>query len=91
MFKRFALLAVIAALVIGLVPSVGAQDDVWCGTDEEVEITFIAGTVGGEHEVYVALAERFMAALEQRINAFFTQALQMDSFTLELEASPDKA
>jgi hypothetical protein len=30
-------------------------------------------------------------ALDQRINAFFTQALQMDSFTLELEASPDKA
>jgi trehalose/maltose transport system substrate-binding protein len=50
-------------LAVGLIPSAGAQDEAapWCGTDEDVEITFIAGTVGGEHEVYVGLVERFTA------------------------------
>jgi len=32
------------------------------------------------------LADQIMSALEQSINAFFRQALQLDSFTLELEA-----
>jgi hypothetical protein len=35
------------------------------------------------------MADQIMAALEQSINAFFRQALQLDSFTLELEARPD--
>lgn len=63
MAKRMLVLALIAVLAIGALPTVSAQDggDVWCGTDEPVTITFIAGTVGGEHEVYAALAERFMA------------------------------
>jgi trehalose/maltose transport system substrate-binding protein len=63
MLKRFAVLFLIAVLAVGLIPSAGAQDEAapWCGTDEDVEITFIAGTVGGEHEVYVGLVERFMA------------------------------
>ncbi len=52
----------LSILAVGLIPSAGAQDDApWCGTDENVEITFIAGTVGGEHEVYVKLADRFTA------------------------------
>jgi len=34
-------------------------------------------------------ADQIMAALEKNINAFFMQALQLDSFTLELEARPD--
>jgi SRSO17 transposase len=33
-----------------------------------------------------SVADEFMAALEERINAFFVQALQLDAFTLELEA-----
>jgi len=36
------------------------------------------------------LADQIMVALEETINAFFTQALQLDSFTLELEARSDK-
>ena len=36
------------------------------------------------------LADKFMMAIEKRINDFFTQALQLDAFTLELEARPDK-
>jgi len=35
------------------------------------------------------LADQIMSALEQSINAFFKQALQLDSFTLELEARED--
>jgi len=36
------------------------------------------------------MADQIMSALEQSITAFFMQALQLDSFTLELEARPDK-
>ena len=63
MAKRFLVLALIAVLAIGVLPTVSAQEGegAWCGTDQPVNLTFIAGTVGGEHEVYVALAERFMA------------------------------
>ncbi len=62
MLKRLAVLFLVAIMAVGLIPSAGAQDEApWCGTDENVEITFIAGTVGGEHEVYVKLAERFTA------------------------------
>jgi trehalose/maltose transport system substrate-binding protein len=63
MLKRFAVLFLIVVMAVGLIPTAGAQDEAapWCGTDENVEITFIAGTVGGEHEVYVKLAERFTA------------------------------
>lgn len=35
------------------------------------------------------LADQIMLALEQSINAFFMQALQLDHFTLELEARED--
>ena len=35
------------------------------------------------------LADQIMSALEQSINAFFMQALQLDHFTLELEARED--
>lgn len=62
MLKRFLAFGLVLALAIGLLPTVSAQDGdgVWCGTDQPVTLTFIAGTVGGEHEVYVALADRFM-------------------------------
>lgn len=36
------------------------------------------------------LADQIMDALEESINAFFVQTLQLDSFTLALEALPDK-
>jgi len=36
-----------------------------------------------------AVADQFMAALDEHINTFFRQALQLDSFTLTLEARPD--
>ena len=36
------------------------------------------------------LADQIMVALEESINTFFMQTLQLDSFTLELEARPDK-
>ncbi len=35
------------------------------------------------------MAGEIMGAIEQRINAFFIQALQLDAFTMELEALPD--
>lgn len=62
MFKRFAVLLLVAVLAIGLLPTVSAQEggEVWCGTDQPVTITWIAGTVGGEHEAAVALADKFM-------------------------------
>lgn len=62
--KRILALTLIVALLAAFsitVPA-GAQNEApWCGTDENVEITFIAGTVGGEHDVYVKLTERFTA------------------------------
>lgn len=83
MFKRLVVLMLIAVMAIGLVPMAGAQDDgVWCGTDEEVEITFIAGTVGGEHEVYVALAERFMADVCPNITVNVVERPQSTTDTL---------
>ena len=36
------------------------------------------------------LADQIMDAMEESINAFFVQTLQLDSFTLALEALPDK-
>ncbi len=35
------------------------------------------------------LADDIVAALEQRMNSFFMQAMQLDPFTLKLEARPD--
>lgn len=83
MFKRLVVLMLIAVMAISLVPMAGAQDDgVWCGTDEEVEITFIAGTVGGEHEVYVALAERYMADVCPNITINVVERPQSTTDTL---------
>jgi len=61
MSKRLIALLVAAVLVIGLVPAASAQEEVWCGTDQPVSITWIAGTVGNEYETAVALAEKYMA------------------------------
>lgn len=83
MVKRFALLVVIAALAIGLVPSAGAQETPpWCGTDKDVELTFIAGTVGGEHEVYVKLADRFTAEVCPNIKINVVERPQSTTDTL---------
>jgi trehalose/maltose transport system substrate-binding protein len=64
MLKRFAVVIVVAALAIGLIPTVSAAPRAQlsqCGTDQNVEITFIAGQVGGEHETYVKLADEYTA------------------------------
>jgi len=62
MLKRLALLAVIVVMVAGLAPrgGVSAQDTSICGTDQAVTLNFIAGSVGSEHDVAVALAQKFM-------------------------------
>jgi len=61
MLKRILGLVVVVAVAFALFPSgAKAQDEVNCGTDEEVTLTFIAGTVGGEHEVYQGMAEQYM-------------------------------
>jgi len=64
MFKRWVVLVLIAVLALGLVPAVGAQETptVDCGTDQPVNLTFIAGQVGSEHDVAVALADMYMKA-----------------------------
>jgi len=63
MFKRLGVLVLIVMLLAGVAPrgGAGAQGEVWCGTDQPVNLTFIAGTVGGEHEVYVEIVNKFMA------------------------------
>lgn len=65
MLKRILGIALVLTMAIALLPggSVAAQDggdEVWCGTEDEVTITWIAGTVGSEHEAVVEQAGRFM-------------------------------
>lgn len=61
MLKRILGLALSAILALGLLPTVRAQEgENICGTDEEATVTFIAGTVGSEHEVAVTLGNNFM-------------------------------
>lgn len=70
MLKRFMMLALVAALAVALVPNLGtsapveAQDDgdmmAMCGTDEEVTVNIIAGSVGQEGEIVAAQVDRFM-------------------------------
>jgi trehalose/maltose transport system substrate-binding protein len=64
MLKRFAVVIVVAALAIGLIPTVSAGSNAQlstCGTDKDVKLTFIAGTVGNEHDQYVKLANEYTA------------------------------
>lgn len=49
----------------------------------------INNTMESFREELGAVADQFMAALDEHISAFFRQALQLDSFTLQLEARPD--
>ena len=64
MFKRWVVLVLIAVLALGLVPAVGAQatPTVDCGTDQPVNLTFIAGQVGSEYDVAKSLADMYMKA-----------------------------
>ena len=63
MLKRSLWLVLIAALALGMLPVASAQEgENICGTDEEATVTFIAGTVGSEHDVAVELGNRFMEA-----------------------------
>lgn len=49
----------------------------------------ISYTLEAFEEVLGEMTEKIIAALNENINAFFTQALQLDHFTLALEARPD--
>lgn len=61
MLKRSVWLTLIVVLALGVLPTASAQEgENICGTDEEATVTFIAGTVGSEHEVAVELGNRFM-------------------------------
>lgn len=70
MVKRLALLAMVAALAFSVVPSflnttaepVLAQDGVDCGTDAEVTVNIIAGSVGQEFDLAEAQVARYMEA-----------------------------
>ena len=50
----------------------------------------INNTLESFRTVLRELADQILLALEESINAFFVQTLQLDSFTLELEARADK-
>ncbi|MCI0713421.1 MAG: ABC transporter substrate-binding protein [Chloroflexi bacterium] len=69
MVKRLALLAIIAALAVSLAPTFLSGDaapvvaqEVDCGTEEEVTINFIAGSVGNEGDAANAQIAQFMEA-----------------------------
>ncbi len=83
--KRFAVLAVIAMMLVGLVPvAVQAQDQpaTWCGTDQPVTITFITGRVGGEFEATEALTKRFSAEVCPNITVNLQQRPESTTDTL---------
>lgn len=82
MVKRLALLAIIAALAVSLVPTFLSGDaapvvaqEVDCGTEDEVTINFIAGSVGNEGDAANAQIQQFMEACP--------------NVTVELSARPD--
>jgi len=80
MFKRFVILALIAVLTVGIVPVVNAQDgegEVWCGTDEDVTVTIIAGSVGQEFDM-----------TQQGVNLFMQAC---PNVSVDLVARPDSA
>lgn len=68
MFKRIAILVILALMLVALLPSLGvnAQDDdmmeVWCGTEDEVSVTAIMGSVGQEADIVEAQVARFTEA-----------------------------
>jgi len=66
MLKRLAFLVLIAVVAAGMAPhsslKAQAQATVNCGTDQNVTLNFIAGQVGSEHDVVVALAKMYMEA-----------------------------
>ncbi len=83
MLKRIALLAVVFVLAVAMLPlnsqpaPAEAQMDVDCGTDEEVEISIMGGSVGQEFDLLVAAVDRFMEACP--------------NITVETIARPDSA
>ena len=68
MLKRIALLAIVLVLSVAMLPlntqpaPAKAQMDVDCGTDADVSIKIIAGSVGQEGEIVRAQVDRFMEA-----------------------------
>ncbi len=89
MYKRLSVLLIVTILAIGLLPTqthpvVKAQDTAAfnCGTTDDVNITFIAGTVGGEHEVYVKLVDRFMADVCPNIHVTVAERPESTTETL---------
>ncbi len=83
MLKRLLVVVLLLTMAVALVPNVAAQGgDFDCGTDGEVTITFIAGTVGGEHEVYVALAEEYMADVCPNVKVNVVERPQSTTETL---------
>jgi len=63
MFKRILALALVLSVVLALFPATApAQEEVNCGTEDEVTITLIAGQVGQELEAVQNVANDFMAA-----------------------------
>jgi len=86
MLKRLAVLLVIATFVLAVAPRslpVAAQSSGFdCGTTDNVTLTFIAGTVGGEHDVYVKLAERFTKEVCPNITVKVVERPQSTTDTL---------
>lgn len=63
MLKRILALALVLSVVLALFPATApAQEEVNCGTEDEVTITLIAGQVGQELEAVQNVANDFMAA-----------------------------
>lgn len=80
MFKRLVILTMALALLAAFMPahqSAQAQAEVNCGTEEEVTVTVIAGSVGQEFDIVTEQVGRFMEACP--------------NVTVELIARPDSA
>ena len=85
MLKRFAVLFVVAALAIGLIPTVSAAPKAQmpaCGTNDNVDLTFIAGTVGNEHDLYVKLADEYSTNVCPNINVNVVERPESTTDTL---------
>lgn len=57
--RKLLALLVVFALSVAVLPTGAQEMDFDCGTDQEVVLQFISGTVGGEHEATVAVVENY--------------------------------